>query len=170
MIVFSFRPLPFNYFSLFSVNLLLELLGLLSLVKKKHLLSQSNWSDSMKVQFTYICIYVYICHGHCSVTWDKDTVREKWLELFFLPVTGWFLTYPCLISHKLRTCFVSAEDESRSLSARRKTQLWTLTFTLLTSFHTPAQYVVFTHKHIVSDDNAGGNYSVQHCIIMKTIE
>lgn len=104
MIVFSVRPLPFNYFSLFSVNLLLELLGLLSLVKKKHLLSQSNWSDSMKVQFTYICIYVYICHGHCSVTWDKDTVREKWLELFFLPVTGWFLTYPCLISHKLRTC------------------------------------------------------------------
>lgn len=162
MIVFSFRPRPFNYFSLFSVNLLLELLGLLSLVKKTSVISvELIWFNLNIYVYTYISV--------------MDTVRSHEIKTpsesySFCPSLGWFLTYPCLISHKLRTCFVSAEDESRSLSARRKTQLWTLTFTLLTSFHTPAQYVVFTHKHIVSDDNAGGNYSVQHCIIMKTIE
>lgn len=67
MIVFSVRPRPFNYFSLFSVNLLLELLGLLSLVKKN--ICYLSRTDLIQWRFN-LNIYVYT---YISV---MDTVRS----------------------------------------------------------------------------------------------
>lgn len=67
MIVFSVRPRPFNYFSLFSVNLLLELLGLLSLVKKN--ICYLSRTDLIQLRFN-LNIYVYT---YISV---MDTVRS----------------------------------------------------------------------------------------------